>query len=150
MMNSIIKGQMGAEHPVLHKFTDNTTSKFVSPILTPMRTKYSLNAFESENKFLDSHAVTKDLFDKSILNKQLLDGLSKAKTVIKKESENTIPITENVKVVNDDEELEPEVVTLRLEATNQFQPTRSTFLSDPCKAANNILSTRPQSLKKKE
>ena len=85
-----------------------------------MRTKYSLNGAETETKILDSHAVTKDLFDKSILNKQVLDRFRRGKAVLKKESQNTIPITENVKVVNDDEGQEPEVATLKLEATNQF------------------------------
>ena len=40
--------------------------------------------------------------------------------MVKRDSQNTLPITENVKIVNDDLEPEPEVATLKLEATNQF------------------------------
>ena len=124
MMNTIIRDQIDERHPALEKLTEADTSKFMSPILSPMRTKYSINATsENENRILDAHAVPQAQFDKSILNRKLLEGFNycqKARTVVKRDSQNTLPITENVKIVNDDLEPEPEVATLKLEAINQF------------------------------
>ena len=60
MMNTIIRDQIDERNPFFGKLTEASTSKFMTPILSPMRTKYSINGTsDNENKILNANAVPK-------------------------------------------------------------------------------------------